>query len=384
MPAALAASIIDLVRGLTLGPADPEPGNRVSLEGLTSGSRDDGTLEIGIRKIEAASLRMTSGPFMLEVGQLALHKAVALVRIEGGKPRLCALEAASAELSAVKVQGPLILWGPSSGSTEGQSSADSWCLGPLAAADGRIRANIIDAHLLFDADVTVTLRQGQVDFNEATVEHVGPDSRMGASRLGIYVDAPNGRSYLYQFSSPPVLGVQYERPGALPGPWFRDRGSLRLQAFGEWLLRHIGGGQAQGLTEQARQLFDRTAVSGDVQLSDGRLAVPGVQADVVGRADGRNLVRLHSEAVGRGLSMELASLSARNAKMNTADAQLNCDEIAGALMLRLLVESAEIRFALDLANLKVSGVRLQLHGTQTFSRPDATMQASEIKAAANM
>ena len=34
-------------------------------------------------------------------------------------------------------------------------------------------------------------------FNRVTVEHVGPDSSMGLSPMGLYVDAPNGRNYLY-------------------------------------------------------------------------------------------------------------------------------------------------------------------------------------------
>ena len=72
---------------------------------------------------------------------------------------------------------------------------------------GALNAEITDAHLLFDAQVRVPIARGVVDFNRATVEHVGPDSRMGVSRMGIYVDAPNGRSYLYQFPSAPVAGA---------------------------------------------------------------------------------------------------------------------------------------------------------------------------------
>ena len=132
--------------------------------------------------------------------------------------------------------------------------------------------------MLFDAEVTVPIRHGQIDFNDATVEHVGPDSRMGVSRLGLYVDAPNGRSYLYQFASAPLTGVEFERRGALLSPWVSERGKLRLQPFVEALLRQADGGQSQGLTQQARLLLGRTALAGEVQLSDGLFAVPGMQA----------------------------------------------------------------------------------------------------------
>src|SRR5690606_32942721 len=139
----------------------------------------------------------------------------------------------------------------------------------LAGADGTLRAEIVDAHLLFDAEVTVPIRHGRIDFQDAAVEHVGPDSRMGVGREGLYVDTPNGRSYLYRFPSGPVAGVEYEQRGALLGPFVTDRGVLRLQEFLEWLLRHPEG-QPLSFTEQARLLFARTALAGDVQLGDGR------------------------------------------------------------------------------------------------------------------
>ncbi len=361
------ASFIDVVLGLATAPAGQDPGNRFSLEGLTLRPGSDGTLEFGIEKIEAASLRVSSGPLMLELGHFALHKLVAVVRSDGGKPRLSALDANSAEFSGVKVHGPLVIPRVASGgSAAGQGADTSWRLVPLAAAEGTIRAEIVDAHLLFDADVTVPIRQGRIDLDDATVEHVGPDSRMGASRLGLYVDAPNGRSYLYQFPSAPVVGVQYERRGALLGPFVTDRGHLRLQEFGEWLLRQHPSEEALGFTEQARLLLARTAVSGHVQLGDGSFVAPGLQADLAGRADGRNVLRLHSEAVGRGLTLEMASLSIRNAILNWGGTQMGCDEMAGALTLRLFLDGAQLRFALDLADMKITGLSLR------SQRPAAT------------
>lgn len=373
MASALSASLIELMFGLKLGHLAQDPSNRLSFEGLAVSPRPDGALDIGAGKFEAASLRLTSGPLMLEVGRLALHQLAAQVRMEAGQPLLDALELATAELSAVRVQSPLTLTPPpkegshgshaprsarASGAGSHEPPRDSWDLGPLAAADGTLRAEIVDAHLLFDADVTVPVRHGRVDFNQATVEHVGPDSRMGVSRLGLYVDAPNGRSYLYQFPSALVAGVEYERRGALPGPWVADRGKLLLQPFGEGLLRQGTGGHGLGFTEQARLLFDRTAVSGDLQLGDGRFAAPGVHADLTGRAQARNLIRVHSEAVGRGLTIEMASLSIRNAALFSTGTQLHCDELSGAVMLRVFVENGQLRVELNVPRLALTGVRV--------------------------
>jgi hypothetical protein len=267
-----------------------------------------------------------------------------------------ALDVASLEFTGLKLQGPLPALPPAKG---GDASAPAWSLGPLATAEGAIGAEIVDAHLIFDAKVTVPIRQGRIRFNDATVEHVGPDSRMGVSRLGIYVDAPNGRSYLYQFPSAQVAGVEYERRGALLGAMVSDRGSLLLQAFAEALLRQLGGGEGLGITEQARLLFDRTAVKGEVRLGDGKLVAPGAQAELQGRAKGHNTVRLNSQAVGRGLVAEIDALSVRDAMFQVGDRALQCDEITGALALRLLVEGKQVRFALDVARLKLSGLRLR-------------------------
>ena len=267
-----------------------------------------------------------------------------------------ALDVTSVEVAGIQLQGPLPALPPAK---PGDTSAAAWSLGPLATAEGAIRAEIVDAHLVFDANVTVPIRQGRIRFNDATVEHVGPDSRMGVSRLGIYVDAPNGRSYLYQFPSAQVAGVEYERRGSLLGAMVSDRGSLLLQAFAEAVLGRLGGGEGLGITEQARLLFDRTAVKGEVRLGDGKLAVPGLQAELQGRAKGNNTVRLHADAVGRGLVADIDALSVRDVVMQAGGRPLQCDEITGALTLRLLVEGKQVRFALDVARLKLSGLRLR-------------------------
>lgn len=374
MADALAAFVIEALLGLKLGANGQDISNRFSLDGLTLGSKDEGALEIGIRRFEAASLRLESGSLVLEADRLALHQLVGQVDVDQGRPRLRSLEAANAELSGVKVHGPLILSREtqrdlhasrvhgrpalSADAAAGQDAAGAWDLGPLAAADGTIRAEIVDAQLLFDADVTVPIRQGQIDFNEATVEHVGPDSRMGVSRLGLYVDAPTGRSYVYQFPAAPITGVEFERRGALPGPWGMNRGNLRLQSFVEGLLRQGRRGPGGGLTDQARDMFDRTALSGDVQLSDGRFAAPGVEAELAGRAQRRNAIRLSSEAVGRGLTAEMASLSVRHAVLNARDTRLACDEITGGLDLRVFLEGAQLRFAFSVAKMEIARLRL--------------------------
>lgn len=343
--------------GALLG-SNLEAGNHCSLDGLGWQAAGEGTLRFAVRRIDASSLRLTAGPLVLQIGSVALQDVAGVLRLQEGRPRIESLQVESAELSGVKVEGPFQV---TRQGKPGRAAADAaaWCLGPLASANGTIRAQIVDAHLLFDADVTVPIREGQIDFDDATVEHVGPDSRMGVSRLGLYVDAPNGRSYLYQFAAAAVDGVEFERRSALLGAWVTDRGRLHLQAFGEGLLRQGPAGAGQGFTVQARQLLGRTALSGEVRLGDGRFGVPGLQGELAGRAEGRNTVRLHSESVGRGISAQLAALRLRNAALHAGGAQASCEEISGSVALRAVAEPEQkVRLALELPQLALSRLRL--------------------------
>jgi hypothetical protein len=100
MADALASSVIDALLALELGATGQDASNRFSLDGVTLGSKADGTLVIGIRNFEAASLRLTSGPLVAEVGRLVLRQLVGQVRMDEGMPRLRLLEAADANSRA--------------------------------------------------------------------------------------------------------------------------------------------------------------------------------------------------------------------------------------------------------------------------------------------
>lgn len=358
MTTPLASSLLGLALGLKLDASAGATGNRCAVEGVSWTPGDNGAIELRVRKLEAAALRLAMGSLVLELGGVVVHELVAQLRTEAGVPQIASVDAARVELIAVKLQGPVTA--PSSAAAAAAPpAADAWRLDPLGTVTGTVRGKITDAMLLFDADVTVPVRHGQIDFNDATVEHVGPDSRMGVSRLGLYVDAPDGRSYLYQFASAPLAGVEFEQRGALLSPWVSERGKLQLQAFAESMLRQGVAAQGQGLTEQARVLLGRTALSGEVQLGDGLLAASGLQAELQGRAEGRNAIALHAKAVGQGVTAEVASLSARNAVAKFARGQLRCDQLAASLKLQLVSEGKQLRFALDMASATLTALRVE-------------------------
>ncbi|MDQ0586466.1 hypothetical protein [Variovorax paradoxus] len=372
MTVSLAASLLELALGSELGASGDAGRNRCTLEGVTWHPMPDGAVELRVRRFEATALRLASGPLVLEIGRIDVHELVAQLRTEAGVPRLASVQAGAAEVSGMKLHGPLVLppqiqkireasqgadtAAATPGVAAGQAAADAWRLAPLGEAEGTIRGQITDAHLLFDAEVTVPIRHGQIDFNDAAVEHVGPDSRMGVSRMGIYVDAPNGRSYLYQFAAAPVAGVVFEHRGALLGPWVSERGKLQLRDFAESMLRQGRRGPGQGLTQQARLLLGRTSLSGEVQLGEGLIAVPGLQVHL----EGRNAIGLRSQFVGRGLTVEMASLTARDAVAAWQGAQMGFDRTTAKLELEILVEGPAMRFALHVENGTVAGLRMDL------------------------
>lgn len=302
-------------------------------------------LEIKLARWDLEGLRVAAGAWTLALERVALLDAVAQWSMQSGTPRVLALRAAGAELSGVQVEGPL---------DAAHAPEGAWSLAPLATADGLLQAQITDAHLRFDAQVAVPIGRGAVDFNQATVEHVGPDSRMGVSRMGLYVDAPNGRSYLYQFPATPVAGVSFERRGPLPGPWASDRGSLQLQPFVEALLAQGPAGATAGVTGQTRTLLGRTAARGEVDLGDGAFAAPGLHGELAGRPAGRNRMRLQSEAVGRGVTAEIEALSARALALSLPGTQLSCAELSGQVRLKLTQDRA----VLQASQLKLTDVRL--------------------------
>lgn len=335
--------------------------NRLALEGVSLQPAEAGTLRVGVRKLEASSLEVTSGPLRLEVGQLLLHDVVADVAVGDGRSPLQSLEASGAGLSGIALRGPWPLPrrpGQAARGARRPAHAAAPELAPLAEAEGALHAEIVDAFLAFDVTMFVPLRRGHVDFNQATVEHVGPDSRLGASPQGLYVDAPNGRSYLYQFAAAGAAGVTFEHRGALFGPLITDRGGLHLQPFAEGLLRQERRAAAR-LGQQARLLLDRTAVSGDLRLGDGRLAVPGLRAQLTGRDQGHNQVHLRSGAVGRGLAVEIGSLAIRDMVADAGPWRATCAESSGSAKLRLQVDSGQLQFALEAPALTLTGLRLQ-------------------------
>ena len=208
-----------------------------------------------------------------------------------------------------------------------------WRLEPLGSVEGTLHADIVDAAWIFDADVTIPVSGGRVDFNRATVEHIGPDSSMGVSRMGVYVDAPNGRTYLFLLSATHVPGARFEqRTGGLLAGWSSDRGSIELRPLLECLLSGIPIGT---FATGARDLGSRTRVRGEFRLGDGVIGDERHRAVLTGRDQGRNHVAVSSAASGRGIVLRMPDLSAAELHWESVGTVVSAEALSATLSVQV-------------------------------------------------
>ena len=230
-----------------------------------------------------------------------------------------------------------------------------WRLEPLDALDGTLRAEIVDAAWIFDADVAIPISGGRIDFNRATVEHVGPDSSMGVSPKGVYVDAPNGRTYLFLFSSANQPGARYERRGgALLPSRFGDRGSIDLRPMLEALL--LAAAPIGALAAGIREIVARTRVRGDFRLGDGVIGDERRRVVLAGRDSGKNLVALAAAPTGGGIVLRVPELSASELHWESTGAIVSAGAVAAMASVQVDNTGAAPAVSLSIAELTVQKI----------------------------
>jgi hypothetical protein len=234
-----------------------------------------------------------------------------------------------------------------------------WQLDALAGLDGTLQMHIDDAAWIVDAEVSITVRDGRIDFNQLSVEHIGPDSPMGVSHMGIYADSPTGRDYLYQFTLPQVPGVHFEQRGSLFGARVSDRGSLELKPFVESLLHNAGCGTPQGRPgRHAAPALQRTRLSGELSLGDGVMGTRDQHVELSGQAQGRNRVGVSAASMGRQIVLRLPALQAARALFTLAGLPGGSGPITGTVSLTVSAPGNGPALRLAAERLQVQGLRL--------------------------
>jgi hypothetical protein len=250
--------------------------------------------------------------------------------------------------------------------TADAAGAAAWDLAPVAGLGGELRIEVTDAAWLFDADVRVPIEAGSIDFDRATVSHIGPDSSMGLSRLGLYVDAPNGRQYLAMLAAPALDGLRFER-----------RGALTLAPLLQALL---GGIRPLVPAAGAQALLQRTRVGGTLRLADGPMGDrgrAGPALSLTGAAAGHNQVELASPTGGGGLLLRWPRLSAEGLRWPlpgpTGDAGcVSADALSGSLSIEVAAApGGRMRAVLRAPELLLRRLRLPAVSTGRPAQPQA-------------
>ncbi|HUP07008.1 MAG TPA: hypothetical protein VMU47_07645 [Caldimonas sp.] len=323
----------------------------VRSSGLSNTTNADGTQQLRIERIDARDVQMESNFGTLRAAAAALSNVTVDLRTappSAGLPgRMRELRVGEWRLEGARVEVPIIRVPRPTTAPHGK-----WRMEPLGAVDGSMHAGITDAHWMFDADVTIPIGSGRIDFDRATVEHIGPDSSMGISRMGVYVDAPNGRTYLYLFSATHIPGATFERRGALFARRTGSRGALELRPFAEcWLSGTTMGALATGI----RDMLGRTRLSATLRLGDGVMGNDRHRVALGGRDQGRNRIELSSGESGEAV-LRMHDLSVIGSRLEVADYVVETGPLSATLSVQVTNLAATPVAAMSIAALTVRDV----------------------------
>jgi hypothetical protein len=288
--------------------------------GLALRAGADGSLQASAERLELRNLALQTAVGAVNVTSVTLSNAV--LELAGGSSG-AAFELRRLTAEQVQIDDAELV--PAAGAPALPGAR----LEPLGTVQGRLQVCIRDATWVIDAEITIPVVAGRIDFDRVVVEHVGPNSSMGIATQGIYVDAPNrDRTELMRFAAPSIPGVRYEQRGGFAGMRIVDRGSIDLRAFAEAML----GTPLWRLPERDVQaMLDRTKLMGDLQLADGALGTVRDHIVLAGRAQGTNGIALTAAVLGQRLVMRWPQLSASGAVFEFLGRRGTTGEIAGAV-----------------------------------------------------
>lgn len=218
------------------------------------------------------------------------------------------------------------------------AAATAPVLDALRNTEGRVQAFVTDAAWILDATVTVPIHQGRIDFDDVDVDHLGPDSSMGLSAGGLYVDAPLqqlGRRFLYLFTTALPAGLQVEQRHSGSAV---DRGAVDLPALVAALLQSPQAPGRWTNEDAQRAALSRSRVAGELQLGEGDLQVGdgalGAGLRFTGHAQGANRVALSSPALDQSVTLRVPQLEGEAVQADAAGWHLDCERVEGQFTLQ--------------------------------------------------
>jgi hypothetical protein len=265
----------------------------------------DGSLRARADTLTLRQVRLQLAAATVVVPKLVLTGAV--LRF-GAQPTQPSFELIGLRADEVHIEGAELAL---SGRPGGMAPGD-WRFDALERLEGELRVFIRDAAWVVDADISIPVRAGRLDFDHVVVEHLGPNSAMGISRNSIYMDAPNhARTDLFRFGAPTVPGAVFETRGAgFTGTGVSDRGSIELKAFVEAMLEAPADQQVGGVaSREVEVMLDRTKLDGELRLGDGAIGTAQHHVELAGQAQGRNRIGLTASVLGQRLVVRIPELA---------------------------------------------------------------------------
>lgn len=274
--------------------------------GLALEPGPDGSLRARADTLTLRQLRLQLAGATVLVPKVVLTRAV--LRF-GAQPTQPSFELLGLRADDIQLEGVELVLAARPG---GMAPGD-WRFDALERMEGSLRVFIRDAAWVVDADISIPVRAGRLDFDHVVVEHLGPNSAMGIGRNSIYIDAPNHvRTDLFRFGAPTVPGAVFETRGAgFTGTRVTDRGSIELKTFVEAMLeappdRPVGGVAGR----EVEVMLDRTKLDGELRLGDGAIGTAQHHLSLAGQAQGRNRIGLTAAVLGQRLVVRIPELAA--------------------------------------------------------------------------
>lgn len=286
------------------------PGVELTCESLTSRglaitTQPDGHCTLAAQGVVAAGVHAITAHARIDIAQVTLDDVRAEIVPRDGAPVLASF--AAQRIAVDRLQAAL-----ARGAVAGAATPEALRLDALATLDGLVHAFVTNALWIVDADVSVPIRQGAIDFNAVEIEHVGPNSLLGVSEAGIHVSGPAG-----QVRMPVVVFGPSPPPGVSAGtergfPFARgNRGRIDLLPFLQALLEAPAGESlARPADPNMRGALERTRIKGEVQLGNGTLARGEQRVDLTGREAGKNRCLLDSPSLAQRLVIGIPQFAA--------------------------------------------------------------------------
>lgn len=277
----------------------------LATQGLAITATPEGRCTLVAERVVAQGVRGVIAHATVEIAEMTLADVRSEIVPVAGAPALASFNARTLTLEGLQAALAREAFAATGPVAEVRLDA-------LAALEGLVHAFVTNALWFVDADISVPVRQGAIDFNDVEIEHVGPNSTLGVSPAGIHVEGPakQRRMPVVTFGAPPPPGVSFATDSRLP--FVRsDRGRLDLLPFLQALLEAPRDAPvARPADASVAGALLRTRLRGELQLGDGVLARGDQRVELAGRAAGKNRCTLDSPSLAQRLVIRVPEFAA--------------------------------------------------------------------------